>query len=86
MRCPRCGHEMTIDSHRKIPLNMCYECGYIEGRASNTIPGQVESTNFAHLMTLNFNEAVGFIAQNLGVSEAIVDQFLDAPYSDTTDL
>ena len=32
MKCPRCGSEMTLDSHRKIPLNMCYECGYIEGR------------------------------------------------------
>ena len=32
MKCPRCGHEMTLDTHRKYALNMCYECGYIEGR------------------------------------------------------
>ena len=32
MKCPRCGHEMTLDGHRKIDLFMCYECGYIEGR------------------------------------------------------
>ena len=34
MKCPRCGCEMELDSHRKIPLNMCYNCGYIEGRTT----------------------------------------------------
>ena len=38
MKCPRCGSEMTLDSHRKIPLNMCYECGYIEGRTLEDEP------------------------------------------------
>ena len=32
MKCPRCGNEMVLDTHRKYPLNMCYECGYMEGR------------------------------------------------------
>ena len=32
MKCPRCGSEMTLDSHRKYSAYMCYECGYIEGR------------------------------------------------------
>lgn len=35
MKCPRCGHEMTLDTHRKYALNMCYECGYIEGRLND---------------------------------------------------
>ena len=30
MKCPRCGSEMTLDTHRKYPVNMCYECGYNE--------------------------------------------------------
>ena len=38
MKCPRCGSEMVLDSHRKIPLNMCYECGFIEGRSLEDEP------------------------------------------------
>ena len=38
MKCPRCGHEMTLDTHRKYALNMCYECGYIEGRLIDPEP------------------------------------------------
>ena len=51
MKCPRCGSEMELDSHRKIPLNMCYNCGYIEGRT--TEGGELNSTNFTHLKGLN---------------------------------
>ena len=51
MKCPRCGAEMTIDSHRKIPLNMCYECGYIEGRALEDVPSQVSNYTFMKGLT-----------------------------------
>ena len=44
MKCPRCGHEMTLDTHRKYALNMCYECGYIEGRLID--PEKKGETNF----------------------------------------
>ena len=58
MKCPRCGAEMTIDGHRKIPLNMCYECGYIEGRS---LEGESETvTNYSHLKGLTLTEAAAF--------------------------
>ena len=63
MKCPRCGCEMEIDAHRKIPLNMCYNCGYIEGRA--TEGGELNSTNFTHLKGLNLNETVAFLEKGL---------------------
>ena len=63
MKCPRCGSEMEIDSHRKIPLNMCYTCGYIEGRA--TEGGVLQRTNFEHLNGLNVTEAAAFLSAGL---------------------
>ena len=66
MKCPRCGSEMTLDSHRKIPLNMCYECGYIEGRAVDDVRGK---TNFERMRSLNMNEMAAFLAAGLGLDE-----------------
>ncbi|MBQ9663980.1 MAG: zf-TFIIB domain-containing protein [Oscillospiraceae bacterium] len=63
MKCPRCGSEMVIDSHRKIPLNMCYNCGYIEGRTTDDT--QMGATNYDHLQDLNLNETAAFIAEGL---------------------
>ena len=77
MNCPRCGHEMVLDSHRRIPQLMCYECGYIEGRTyddDNFSTGK--RTNFTHLKELNFNEVVGFIATGLGVDEGKISSWL----------
>lgn len=67
MKCPRCGHEMTLDSHRKYPLNMCYECGYMEGR--NMDPVKDGETNFKRMKALNFNEMVAFLSTGLNISE-----------------
>ena len=74
MKCPRCGTEMTIDSHRKIPLQMCYTCGYIEGRTVDMPAGK---TNFEHMKTLNFNEMAAFLASGLGIEEKKVSEWLD---------
>lgn len=66
MKCPRCGSEMTLDSHRKIPLNMCYNCGYIEGRSVEDLDGK---SNFERMRALNLNEMAAFLASGLGVDE-----------------
>ena len=80
MKCPRCGHEMTVDSHRKIPLQMCYECGYIEGRSEDSNFSAEKETNFLHLKKLNFNETVAFLSQNFAISEEALDIFLEEEY------
>jgi len=75
MLCPRCGKEMVLDSHRKYPLNMCYECGYMEGRNFEPInPGM---TNFEKLKAMNFNEMVAFLSKGLEVDSAKLADFLD---------
>ncbi len=74
MKCPRCGSEMTLDSHRKIPLNMCYECGYIEGRAVDDVSGK---TNFERLRSLNMNEMAAFLSAGLGVEEEKTAEWLN---------
>ncbi|MCR5090444.1 MAG: hypothetical protein K6C08_13150 [Oscillospiraceae bacterium] len=63
MKCPQCGNEMVLDSHRKIPLNMCYNCGYIEGRTVDKTVAQ--TTNFVHMKGLNLNETAAFLASGL---------------------
>ncbi|MBR4548847.1 MAG: hypothetical protein IKO83_02895 [Oscillospiraceae bacterium] len=78
MKCPRCGSEMTLDSHRRIPLNMCYNCGYIEGRAVEDVKGL---TNFERIKTMNINEMTAFLASGFGLEEEKVADWLD----DTTD-
>ena len=78
MKCPRCGSEMSLDSHRKIPLNMCYNCGYIEGRSVEAIKGL---TNYERMKSLNLNEMAAFLASGLGLEELKVADWLD----DTTE-
>ena len=74
MKCPRCGSDMTLDSHRKIPLNMCYNCGYIEGRAGADLSGK---TNFERLQGVsNINEMAVVLAKGLGLDEEKVADWL----------
>ena len=81
MICPRCGAEMVMDEHRKIPLHMCYECGYIEGRSiDNDNFSQEKETNFKHMKGLNLNELLAFLSQGLGIDEEKLFEFMDAEY------
>lgn len=77
MKCPRCGSDMTVDSHRKIPLQMCYNCGYIEGRNIN--PEVKGITNFEHIKTLNFNEFVAFVSAGTGLDKDKMSAWLAEP-------
>ncbi len=77
MKCPRCGHDMVVDGHRKIDLFMCYECGYIEGRRlDGSIFNFKRVTNFEYLRGLNFNEMVAFLSQGLKVPEKQINDWL----------
>lgn len=76
MKCPRCGQDMTTDNHRKIPLKMCYDCGYIEGR--NVLVAQGEVTNFAHSKSLDINELASFLANGLEIDREEVFLWLEA--------
>ena len=74
MKCPKCGSEMTVDEHRRYALQMCYNCGYIEGRMADV---KKHETNLAHLKNLNMNEAIVFISKGLGVEKKKVARWLD---------
>ena len=78
MKCPRCGHEMVMDGHRKIDMLMCYDCGYIEGRNMGGEPLSHRATNFEHLRSLNLNEAVAFISAGLGIEEERLASWMDS--------
>ena len=71
---------MTLDTHRKIPLEMCYSCGYIEGRTSDENFSGTKETNFAHMRELNFNEQVAFLSTGLNIDEKALRAWLDQPY------
>ena len=76
MKCPRCGSEMTIDTHRKYNVPMCYECGYMEGRDMGDVAKG--KTNFARLKAMNFNEATAFLSKGFGLDEDTVDDWLNS--------
>lgn len=75
MKCPRCGSEMSVASHRKYPVQMCYNCGYVEGRKYDKEGANV--TNFEHLKNLNFNEMAVYLSDGLGLDKAKVMDWLD---------
>ena len=58
MKCPKCGAEMHVDEHRRYALNMCYECGYIEGRMNDAVIGE---TNYQHMKKLSPTETASFL-------------------------
>ena len=74
MKCPKCGSEMQVDEHHRYALQMCYNCGYIEGRMADV---KKNETNFAHLKNLNMNEAIAFISSGLNIEEHKVANWLD---------
>ncbi len=76
MKCPRCGHEMAVDSHRKYAVQMCYECGYMEGRDLGGTPVKGE-TNFSRMKELNFNELVAFLSAGLDLDKEKLADWLD---------
>lgn len=81
MKCPRCGNEMIMDSHRKIDMFMCYECGYIEGRNMEENVVRDGETNFQRLRALNFNETVAFMVKGLGVEDKQIRAWLDSNFA-----
>lgn len=76
MKCPRCGKEMVMDSHRKYGLQMCYECGYMEGRNMGEDLSR-KTSNFERLRSMNENEAIPFIAAAFNVNSADVSAWLN---------
>ena len=76
MKCPRCGHEMVEDTHRKIPLMMCYECGYMEGRNLGPITSSGE-TNFARMKKLSINELIPFLSKGLDLDPVRLAAWLE---------
>ena len=69
---------MTKDNHRKYDLMMCYACGYMEGRnmGENPIHDRVV-TNYERLNGMNFNEAVAFMADGLGLDENTISAWFE---------
>ena len=74
MKCPRCGHEMVMDEHRKMNLYMCYECGYVEGSSLEAEPQMYHETGMEHLHSA-LNESVSTIEKELGSVEHNVNSW-----------
>ena len=77
MKCPRCGREMTQDSHRKYDVMMCYECGYMEGRSLGEKLQTPSFTNYERLRRMSFNEAIPFLAAGLHLDERRLSAWLE---------
>lgn len=83
MKCPRCGSEMYVDSHRKYDLHMCYNCGYIEGRSygEGDFTGKHKLTNFERIRSMNENEAIAFISSGMNVDAQQLRSWLSRSFS-----
>lgn len=83
MKCPRCGSEMYVDSHRKYDLHMCYECGYMEGRnyGGSHVGIKHQLTNFERLRSMNENEAIAFISAGMGVEEGVIRSWMSKSFA-----
>lgn len=81
MKCPRCGCEMSVDSHRKYDAMMCYQCGYMEGRELGENLQDHSLSNYKKLHEMNFVETVAFLSAGLGVEEDKLSAWLDSPLS-----
>jgi len=68
MKCPRCGHDMTPDTHRKYPLQMCYNCGYSVDPYKNG-ESPAAAVNFSYIKTLGEEDLAAYMAKGLGVDE-----------------
>ncbi len=79
MKCPKCGAEMHVDEHRRYALNMCYECGYIEGRMNDSVIGE---TNYQHMKKLSPTETASFLSKGLNVDLKVVNTFLDGRFTE----
>ena len=79
MKCPKCGAEMHVDEHRRYALNICYECGYIEGRMNDSVVGE---TNYAHMKKLSPTETASFLAKGLNLDLKVVNAFLDGRFTE----
>jgi len=65
MKCPCCGKMMELDSHRKIDMFMCYDCGYIEGRRIDNVAFiDHSSNNSSRAKAFNGNKLARFMARH----------------------
>lgn len=78
MKCPKCGSEMQVDEHRRYALQMCYNCGYIEGRMNDA---KKNESNFAHLKNLNMNETIALLSSGLGLEKKKVAKWLEKDFN-----
>ena len=76
MKCPRCGNEMVLDTHRKYPLNIVLRMRLYGGRP---VGDTTSKTNYEHMKNLNFNEMVVFLSKGLGLEESVVSNWLNDP-------
>lgn len=81
MKCPRCGSEMNVDSHRKYNVQMCYNCGYMEGRNYGDDANR-GTTNFQHMKGLNMNEFAAFLSDGIGIDKAKILSWLCDAHED----
>ncbi len=74
MKCPCCGNELVLDGHRKSDMFMCYDCGYVSDRKLEHKP---HSTNFERLRSMDLNESIAFLANNLGLDKRSITLWME---------
>ena len=80
MKCPKCGADMVVDNHRRYPIEMCYQCGYMEGQ-NIEIDNSMRITVIQTINRMNEDELALFLTQCdfVGSTQKEVRKWLDQP-------
>lgn len=80
MKCPKCGADMVVDNHRRYPIEMCYQCGYMEGQ-NIEIDNSMKITVIQSFNKMNEDSLALFLTQCdfKGATEQEIRAWLDTP-------
>lgn len=71
---------MVVDNHRRYPIEMCYQCGYMEGQ-NIEIDNSMKITVIQTIHKMNEDSLALFLTQCdfKGATEAEIRAWLDQP-------
>ena len=71
---------MVVDNHRRYPIHMCYQCGYMEGQ-NIEIDNHMKISVIQTMNRMNENELALFLSQCdfKGATEQEIRAWLDKP-------
>lgn len=84
-KCPKCGGDLVFDNHRRYPVEMCYQCGYMDGQKVTGQIFEIDNSEKLTVMQGIYRMGKGSLALFLtqcdfkGALESDIREWLDQP-------